>query len=82
MREKQFEIEFEAVEKQETRKKSDFDMFLSTPLFLKEYQTLIFPIIILMEPIFSLSNPLYLNYATVGVYLAVNIFFNYCSIFN
>jgi len=73
MREKQFEIEFETVENQEIRKKSDFDIFLSSPLFLKEYSTLIFPVIILMEPIYSLKNPLYLNYATIGVYLAVCI---------
>lgn len=71
MREKQFEIEFDSVENNDSmRKKSDFDMFLSTPLFLKEFNTLVFPAIVLMEPIFSLNNPVYLNYATVGVYLA------------
>jgi predicted metalloendopeptidase len=72
MRTKQFEIEFEGVEMMNEPKK-EFDMFLFTPLFLKEYNTLVYPAVTLLEPIFSLKNPIYLNYATVGVFLSHEI---------
>lgn len=72
MRTKQFEIEFEGAE-MITEFKKEFDMFLFTPLFLKEYDTLVYPAVTLLEPIFSLNNPIYLNYATVGVFLSHEI---------
>ena len=54
-------------------KKYIFDIFLANLMYLKQYNTLIMPAGILIDPIFNLDNPIYLNYATIGSYLAHEI---------
>ena len=50
-----------------------FDIFLTNMMYLKEYNMLIVPAGVLVEPIFNMDNPLYLSYATVGAYMAHEI---------
>jgi hypothetical protein len=50
-----------------------FDIFLTNLMNLREYETMLVPAGILVEPIFNINNPSYLNYATVGAYMAHEI---------
>jgi predicted metalloendopeptidase len=74
---KNYEREFDLVGKsQRTRirdKKHIFDIFLTNLIYLKDHNSLFMPIGTLIEPIFDMQQPTYLNYATIGSYLAHEI---------
>ena len=50
-------------------KKYVFDIFLANLMYLKEHNTMLMPAGVLIEPIYSVSSPVYLNYATIGNFL-------------
>ena len=47
-----------------------FDIFQANMFFLQQFNTMLVPATIFQEPVFSLENPYYLSYATIGVYAA------------
>ncbi|RNA40851.1 endothelin-converting enzyme 1-like [Brachionus plicatilis] len=50
------------------------DIFEANLMYFKEHNTLLMPAGVLIEPIFSINNPIYLNYATIGSFLAHELF--------
>jgi predicted metalloendopeptidase len=54
-------------------KKYIFDIFLANLMYLKDFNTLLMPAGVVVEPIFNPNNPMYLNYATIGVYMSHEI---------
>lgn len=50
------------------------DIFEANLMYFKEHNTLLMPAGVLIEPIFNINNPLYLNYATIGSFLAHELF--------
>jgi predicted metalloendopeptidase len=57
-------------------KKYVFDIFLANLMYLKEHNTMLMPAGVLIEPIYSVSSPVYLNYATIGMfYFFIKIIF-------
>ena len=55
------------------RKESIVDLFSVNLFYFDQYNTLIMPAGVLYDPIFNIKNPIYLNYATIGVYLSHEI---------
>jgi hypothetical protein len=51
-------------------KKYIFDIFLANLMYLKDFNALLMPAGVVVDPIFNMNNPLYLNYATIGVYIS------------
>ena len=70
---KAYEKEFDLLETQQSQrirsKKYVFDIFLANLMYFKEHNTLLMPAGVLIEPIFNVDNPIYLNYATIGAYM-------------
>jgi hypothetical protein len=52
-------------------KKYVFDIFLANLMYLKEHNTMLMPAGVLIEPIYSVSSPVYLNYATIGMFFTL-----------
>ena len=50
------------------------DIFEANLMYFKEHNTLLMPAGVLIEPIFNINNPIYLNYATIGSFLAHELF--------
>ena len=50
-----------------------FDIFLANLMYLKDFNTLLMPAGVLVEPIFNYNNPIYLNFATIGTYMSHEI---------
>jgi hypothetical protein len=77
MRKRKFEKEFSLINlSQATRMSSTrtmFDLYSVNLYYFEQYNALILPAGILYRPIFDLEYPTYLNYATIGVYLAHEI---------
>jgi predicted metalloendopeptidase len=55
-------------------KKSFFDIFMSNGIYFAEYNTILLPGGIFINPIYDIDHPDYLNYATIGVYVAHEMF--------
>lgn len=55
------------------KKKSIVDFFSVNLFYFDQFNTLIMPAGVLYDPIFNVQNPMYLNYATIGVYLSHEI---------
>lgn len=50
-----------------------FSIFVANLLYLQAYNTMLMPAGTFIEPVFSIDFPMYLNFATVGVYMSHEI---------
>ena len=47
-----------------------FDIFEANMFYIEHFNAILIPAIVFLEPMFSLENPYYLSYATIGVFMA------------
>ncbi len=74
MRKRNYEKEFDLINTYQHHRMQNsstmIDLFSVNMFYFEQYNSIILPGGILYEPIFNTKYPLYLNYATVGVYLS------------
>jgi predicted metalloendopeptidase len=74
LKKKEFEKEYDLLDVQQLERiRSNnyvFGIYLTNLIYLKDFNTLLMPAGVLVEPIFDINNQLYLNYATIGAYIS------------